>query len=117
MLVYKHFVKLANKLKKQHYDAAILHYLMSKYLPSNNQLKINLDMRSTSKRLMFNIKSLHNLEVSLRLFWSENSVIILPDLETDIRVIVTGRNYFDNRKYLHEMFYSAMLKDETNLSD
>ena len=63
-------------------------------------------------RLVFNTSFHHMNECGMYSGWSEHSVIVTPDLTTDIDIRVTGRNRDEIKDYIAETFSQWLESEE-----
>jgi len=63
-------------------------------------------------RLVFNTSFHHMNEYGMYSGWSEHSVIVTPDLTTDIDIRVTGRNRDEIKDYIAETFSQWLESEE-----
>ena len=111
MKLYQKIARVASqkdaKMQRIRFD------MLQKLLPIGNGIEKEcvISLKSTKKRIVIDTAYWHpndNYETGL---WTDHQVVITPSFEGEINIRVTGKNVDNIKKYLHEVFREALMKE------
>ena len=99
--------------------------LLQKLLPIGNGIEsffckeCVISLKSTEKRIVIDTAYWHpnvsyetiGFLVDMRRRWTDHQIVITPSFEGEINIRVLGENVNNIKKYLHEVFREALMKE------